>query len=120
MEAEGEEMKERSKVTWRPNIYQQMPVHDVDTSVELEYGDGLGVGDALDPVFCPPTDGDGVGDPKPCPPLDDKDDVEAEPCSCELAPLLLLFLDPATPPTTATVIMTSTAIAIMMNPFLVV
>ena len=76
-----------------------------------------GVGDGVDPIDpvplnCPPSDDDdGVGDgvdPMPCPPLEEGE------------PLLLLFLAPTTPPTTAIVIMISRAIAIAMIPFLVV
>jgi hypothetical protein len=44
-----------------------------------------------------------------------------EPFPAELAPLStdLAFFDPTTPPTTATMIMTSTAIAMMMIPLVV-
>ena len=90
---------------------------------------------------------DGLDPPKPCAPDPDGDDellevaavaptvvclmvpdgllevLESEPVEPELSWVLvslLLFLDPTTPPTTATMIMTSTAIAMMMIPFLVV
>lgn len=80
-----------------------------------------GVGDGPDPTPCAILDELLVG-PFPCVPADGLEVAVAEPFACE--PLvevfcdLLLFLDPTTPPTTAAMIMATSATTKMMIHFL--